>query len=147
MQKKSKKLSFRYLLILFFSLVLLLAQTNRLHMHVDSHGNSTATGDVVAKHVITEHTVAHSALTLHNHGDSHHHGYVDNNHPVTIDVSPDDFIKKINSLPPLLLVLFFFGLSLIIPRSIYIVRQKSYKILFTFCPYLFQPPLRAPPVK
>lgn len=136
MRKKSNNLSFRYLLIVFFSLALLLAQTNGLHMHVDPH-----------EHAATEHTVAHSALTLHDDGVSHHHGNADNNQPVTIDVGPDDFIKKINSLNPLLLVLIFFGLSLITPRSSYIVRQKFYKTLFVSCPYLFQPPLRAPPVK
>lgn len=121
-------------LILFFSLALLLAQTNRLHIHIE-HDNHSDT----SVHIVNVHTTS----ILHDFDLIHH----DDDHHPEIDVSPDNLIKKINLLNPLVLILLFTGLLLIMPRLVCMYRQRIYSERFTPCYYLCQPPLRAPPVK
>lgn len=138
MQKNSNNPIFQYLLILCLSLALLLAQTNRLHMHLEHDDHSATSGHVVD---------VHAASILHDLDLTHHDGFLgDDHHPVAIDVSPDNLIQKTNLLNPLILILLFIGLLLILPRMVCRLRQRPYIKRFTSRYYLFQPPLRAPPL-
>jgi len=129
---------FQYLLVLCLSLVLLLAQTNRLHMHLEHDSHSDTSGHVVD---------VHSASMLHDFELTHHDGLNNDHHPAAIDVSSDNLITKSNLLNPLVLILLFAGLFLALPRLVCRLRHSSYKILFTLRYYLLHPPLRAPPAK
>ncbi len=126
---------FKYLLLLCLSITLLLAQTDKLHMHFehDDHSGSAA-------HVIG----VHSESTLHDFDLTNHH---DDHSTVAVDMSPDTLLKNTGLLNPLVIILLVLGFFLCISRRTRVSRQKIYKILFPPCYYLFQPPLRAPPVK
>jgi len=127
----------KYLLLLCLSLALILSQANRLHMHLqhDDH-SSVATGHIVDVHKTT---ILHD-IDLADHQDGGHHS-------TTIDISPDNLVKKTNLLNPLVLILLFIGLFLYLPRLTCLPRKRLYKELFNPCYYLLHPPLRAPPVK
>ena len=143
MQKNANNPIFQYLLILCLSLALLLAQTNRLHMHLEHDDHSDTSGHAVDGHVVD----VHAASILHDFDLTHHEGFLDgDHHPVAIDVSPDNLIQKTNLLNPLVLILLFIGFLLILPRLVCRIRQRPYIKRFTSRYYLFQPPLRAPPL-
>ena len=126
----------RYLLVLCLSLALILSQASRLHMHVQHDDHSS----VASGHVVNVHT----ATLLHDLNLTDHHG---DHHVAAIDVSTDNLVKKTNSLNPLVLILLCIGLFLYLPHLISLPRQRRFQTLFTYCYYLFNPPLRAPPVK
>ena len=136
MEKYHNKPVLKYLLVMCISLMLILSQTNRLHMHVEHEDHSSA----ASAHVINLHTstLLHEIDLLDHHGDQH---------SATIDINADHLVKKTNSFNPLLLFLLFIGLFLYIPRLICLPRQSAYQVLFNPCYYLLHPPLRAPPVK
>jgi len=133
MHKNTNNPTFQTLLILCLSLALLLAQTSRMHIHLehDEHAEPTA----------------HAALILHDYDSLHHDGFQHHNHhPVAIDVSPDNLIQKVNLLNSLILIFLFSGFLLVLPRLAYRLRQRLYLKRFSSRYYLFQPPLRAPPL-
>jgi len=136
MEKYRNNQVFRYLLVLCISLALVLSQSNRLHMHLEHDDHSS----VASAHIVDVHasTLVHD-LNLVDHHDDHH--------SAAIDVSPDNLVKKTNSLNPLVLILLLIGFFIYLPRLICLSRQKTYQILFISCSYLFHPPLRAPPIK
>jgi hypothetical protein len=136
MGKSRNNLIFKYLLVLCLSITLLLAQSNRFHMHLE-HDDPSDT----SAHVVDMHT----ASILHDFDLTHHDGVHEDHHTAAIDLNPDNLIKKINVLNPLSLLLLFVGLFLIMPRRACTYRQRYYKILSTLGYYLLQPPLRAPP--
>ena len=147
MQKNANNSIFQILLILCLSLSLLLAQTNRLHMHLEHDDHADTAGHAVDGHVVDVHaaSILHDFDPLHHSG--HHDGFLaDDHHPVAIDVSPDNLIQKTNLLNPLIFILLFIGLLLILPRLFYRIRQRPYIKRSTSRYYLFQPPLRAPPL-
>lgn len=130
---------FKYSLVLCLSAALLLAQAGKLHMHLehDDHSGSSA-------HVVD----IHPFWTLHdfdltNNPDEH----PDDHSTAAVDVSPDTFLKNTNLLNPLIVIIFFVGLLLCIPRRTSVSRQKFDKTFFPPSYYLFQPPPRAPPVR
>jgi len=107
-------------------------------MHLEHDDHSDASGHVVD---------VHTASILHDFDLTHHDGFLgDDHHPVAIDVSPDNLIQKTNLLNPLILILLFIGLLLILPRMVCRLSQRPYIKRFTSRYYLFQPPLRAPPL-
>jgi len=123
---------FQYMFILYLCIVLLMAQASGLHMHVqhDDHSSSAS------EHIVDIHTAS-----------THHHGAQDDHHPAAIDISQDYLVKKTSLLDPLVLIIFFIGLFLFIPRLRHISSQWRYKPPnVNPCYYLLQPPLRAPPV-
>jgi len=137
MDKTPNNPVFRILLILCLSLALLMAQTNRMHMHLEHDDHSS----VASGHIVDVHTTS----TLHDFDLTDHHD--DDQHSAAIDVSPDNLNQKVNLLNPLVLILLFIGLFLYLPRLICLPRQRRYQTLFIPCNYLLHPPLRAPPVK
>ena len=128
----------KYLLVLCLSAVLLLAQTDKFHMHLEHDDRSGLSTHVFAVH---PESTRHD-FTLSNHHDSH---FADHSSDA-VNVSPDTLMKKTNFLNLLLVIVFFTGFLLCIPRRTSVSRQRFYKILIPTCYYLFQPPLRAPPV-
>ncbi len=141
MHKDHNNSIFQTLLILCLSLVLLLVQTNRLHIHIDHSEQSGSTEPAVYNPAVYNHVInVHTASIQHDLDFTNHHA---ENHHAAIDVSPD--IKKINLLEPLTLILFI-GFFLIIPRLICIRRQRFNKAHNPLYYYLLHPPLRAPPV-
>lgn len=138
MQKNANNPIFQTLLILCLSLALLLAQTNQLHMHLEHDDHSDTSGHAVD---------VHAASILHDFDLNHHDAFLDDDHHhAAIDLSPDNLIQKTNLLNPLILILLFIGLLLVLPRLAFRVRQRPYIKRFTSRYYLFQPPLRAPPL-
>jgi len=132
---------FQYLLIMYLCIALLIAQASGLHMHVQ-HDNHPSE---VSGHMVDIHTLS----TLHNiDRDTHHHGGVqDGHHHAAIDISQDYLIKKTNLLNTLLLIVFFIGIFLYVPRLRYTCERWRYNTpAINPCYYLVQPPLRAPPV-
>lgn len=136
MKKHHNNPVLQYLLVLCISFALILSQTNLLHMHLQHDDHSSG----VSGHVINVHT----STLLHDVDLAGHHG---DHHSAAIDVTPDNLVKKTNSLNPLVLILLFLGLVLYKPLLICLPRQRLYQTLFTSCYYLLHPPLRAPPVK
>lgn len=130
---------FKYLLVLCLSTALLLAQTDKLHMHLEHDDHSGTSAHVVGVHL--ESTLHDFDLT------NHHDGHSADHSVVAVYVSPDKILKSTNFLNPLVVILLFMGLLLYILRRTSVSRHKFYKILFPPCYYLFQPPLRASPVK
>ncbi len=109
-----------------------------MHTQHDSH-SSTTSGHVLDIH---PESTAHD-FELTNHHDGHH----DDHSATAVDVSPDKLLKNTSLLNPLVVILLFLAFFLCIPGQRRVPKQKLYKILFPPCYYLFQPPLRAPPVK
>ncbi len=130
---------FKYLLVFCLSIALLLAQTGKLHMHLEHDDHSGSSAHVVGVH--PESTLHDFDLT------NHHDGHPADHSADAVDVSPDKLLKNITYLNPFVVILLFMGLFLRIPRRTCVTRQKLYRILYPPCHYLFQPPLRAPPVK
>lgn len=126
---------FRHLLILCLSLALLLAQSNRLHMHLQHNDHpSVESGHVVDVHIAS---LFHD-INLANHIDDHH--------STAIDISSANIVKKISLFNPLAIILLLVTLFLLSPCRALISRQRLYKILRTPVYYLLYPPLRAPPI-
>jgi len=143
-----KYLIFKYLLVLCIGFTLLLAQTNRLHIHIEHENHSKSSSYVTGKHVASEHAVGvHAASIQHDFNLTHHDGFHIDHHHTVVDVSSDYLIKKSNLSNPLVLIVLFIGLFMVIPSLAYMVRQRFYNILITSCYYILQPPLRAPPLK
>jgi len=137
----------RTLLILFLSLALLVAQTNRMHMHLEHNDHTeiswatswTATAD---QHIVN----VHSTTLLHDFKSLYHTDHHDDQHSAAIDVGPDNLNQKIKLSNPLLLMLLFIGLILFLGHRVCRLRQAPYIKHFTSRYYLLQPPLRAPPL-
>jgi len=139
MRKNHHNLMFKYFLVLCFSVALLLAQTGKLHMHLehDDHSESSA-------HVVS----VHPESSLHDFDLTYHHGEHPDDHSAdAVDVSPDIALKNANLLNPLAVILLFVGVLLFIPRPMSVIRRRFDRTRFPSCYYLFHPPLRAPPVK
>jgi len=127
----------KYLLVLCLSVALILAQTGNFHMHLihDDHAGSSA-------HVVDIHPIS----TRHNIDSTNHHGGHSADHSNNaVEVNPEPLLKNANLLSLLIIIVFFIGLFLRVPRQNRVSRQKFDKTLFPPCYYLFQPPLRAPP--
>jgi len=135
MLKSSNNSVLQYLLILCLSLALLLAQSNRLHMHLEHDDHSSIeSGHVVNVHIAS---LLHD-IDLANHQDDHH--------LMAIDISSANIVKKISLFNPLAIILLLVTLFLLLPCRALISRQRLYKILRTPVDYLLYPPLRAPPI-
>jgi len=132
----------RTLLILFISLMLLMAQTNRMHMHIEHTEHAELSGTATDHHIVNVHTttLTHDIESLNHSG--HHH----DQHSAAIDVGPDNLNQKTKLLNPLVLILLFFGLILSLGRQISRPGYAHYIKPFTCRFYLFRPPLRAPPL-
>jgi hypothetical protein len=143
MHKDHNNSIFQTLLILCLSLVLLLVQTNRLHIHIDHAEQSGSAEPAVYNPAVYNHVInVHAASIQHDLDFTNHHA---ENHHAAVDVSPD--IKKANLLEPLTLFFLFIGFFLIIPRLTCIRRQRFNKAHNPLYYYLLHPPLRAPPAK
>ena len=139
MRKNDHNLMFKYFLVLCFSAALLLAQTGKLHMHLEHNEHSESSAHVVS---------VHPESALHDFERANHHGeHFDGHSADAVDVSPDIALKNANILNPLAVILLFVGFLLFIPRPMSVIRRRFDRTGFPSCWYLFQPPLRAPPVK
>ena len=151
MEKSPDHSVLRTLLILFLSLALLVAQTNRMHMHLehDDHAElSWATSWVTSWAATTDQHIVnvHSTTLLHDFESMYHSDNHNDQHSAAIDVGPDNLNQKIKLSNPLLLMLLFIGLILFLGRLVCRLRQAPYIKHFTSRYYLLQPPLRAPPL-
>jgi len=132
----------RTLLILFLSLTLLMAQTNRMHMHIEHNEHAEFSGATADHHIVNVHTTT----LQHDFESLNHTGHHDDQHSASIDVGPDNLNQKIKLLNSLVLMLLFIGLILCMGRLVFRLRQPPYIKHFISRYYLFQPPLRAPPL-
>lgn len=133
-----------YALIACLGVVLVLGQMFKLHIHFEHDNNSSNDEHVVNVHVDT--SVLHNSLhTLIS--DNHHEDNLDEGHHADeINISNSSLVKKSVSLNQF--VFFFFVISIVISllflsrflRIRYFTSKQSSHY------YLFQPPLRAPPV-
>lgn len=125
---------FTHLLVLCLSSALLLTQTVNFHMHLEHEHVE------LSSHV---HGV-HPESTLHDVDLTNRH---DGHSAAAVDVSPEKLPKSANFINPLVIIFLFIGMSLFVSRRACVCRLRFDKTFFPRCYYLFQPPLRAPPVK
>ena len=133
----------RYALILGLGIAILLAQTFKLHMHLqhDEHPASTATSHKMSAHmVLSLHDTPHDI-----HHDTHHDGAQDH-HSAGIEVSSSGFIKKMEVLNPFVFLTFIVSLFLCASYVRFFPKTYTSKIERPPNYYLLHPPLRAPPV-
>ena len=136
MGKSNNNLIFRYSFILYLCIMLLMAQSSGLHLHVlHDHQSPSASSHIVDVHAAT----ALHDLDLHGHNK---HG---DHHPTAIDIIQDYLVKKTSLLDQLAILVFFIGLFICVPRLHRIGRLWIYKSPVINSHFLLQPPLRAPP--
>ena len=135
-------LIFKHLLVLCLSIALIQTQAGKLHMHLvhDSHSGSSV-------HVVG----VHLESTQHDVELTHHHenisdGPSKDHSDEAVDVSPDILLKNSKFLSALVGIIFFIGLLLYTPRRMSLAWQRRKNFILPPCYYLFQPPLRAPPL-
>lgn len=126
-----------YVLLIF---ALLIAQTIKLHMHID-HENASLVG--AETHIVDVHALSYLDET--NHDSTHHHDDTQLHHDsIDIDSAANNLVKKVQILNPFV----FFVLTLLIILSVPSLRQirrgyeeKKHRA-FSYC----FPPQRAPPI-
>ena len=129
----------RFVMIMSLSIVLILGQAFKLHMHIQHDETSEASSG----HIV----VVHTAIMLHDLAYSTPLDTTqDHQHLAEIDISPDSVVTKAELLHPFLLLFLFASLFLCLPRAFYFCRWPSLNTKPAALYYLFCPPLRAPPV-
>ncbi|MCW8899687.1 MAG: hypothetical protein OQK75_02535 [Gammaproteobacteria bacterium] len=123
---------FQYVLIACLAIALMVGQAFKLHMHVEPFSSTT-----------TVHKLnVHVAATLHDF--TPNISYQDE-YLAEIEVTPDNFVKKIESFNPYILLFLFVIFFLGIPKLRSVFGQHSQTNPSPNY-YLLSPPLRAPPV-
>ena len=128
----------QYALIVFLGIALLFGQIFTQHMHVQHDEAPANTGHIVDMH---------AASSLHSPVDNTHHQdeFQYDHHVASIDVSPDSFVKKTDSLNLLLLLVIVAVIVLAEPRLLCTSRCYDAKARQISFYYFLNPPLRAPP--
>ena len=143
MKLQSNSSAYRYALIVCLSIALLLSQTFKAHVHLH-HDNfsGSAHQHTVDLHVDINHSDHNETNDILHHEDALNH----QNH-AEIDVSSESLVKKIKQTDLSVLLFLIIAFVLFTPRiqrdcKRYLCKAKPISLY-----YLFQPPLRAPPVK
>ena len=118
-------------------------QAFKLHMHIehDESLSSTTTGHKLNVHVIsTLHDTTHNTHHQDDFLNDHQEHYL-----TDITVTPDSFVKKMESFTLYMLVFLIISFLIIVPliRSIF---REPVQTKLTSTYNLLSPPLRAPPV-
>ena len=141
MRKNTNNYTHQYALIVYLIIALLLAQTFKLHAHVQHDGTPSSPD--------TEHSIdVHMAFSQHNASyDTHHQDdFQDHQHSTEINVSSSSFIKKTQILNLFALLFFISSIILFIAGIVCFQRKSSPRQHKPSGYYLLRPPLRAPPL-
>lgn len=130
----------KYALILCLGTALLLAQTIKLHMHLQHDEISPS---IMAEHTIGVHMAFSQHDTLHN---GHYEDGIEDHHSSEIGVSSAGFTKKADLLNPFILLFFIISIIFYIPRLYRFCKKPNLQTERPPGYYLLHPPLRAPPV-
>lgn len=131
---------FRYAICGCLSIVLLFAQTFKLHMHIHHDGiPSFAT----AGHIVDVHLASSPHDTTY---DTRHQDDIQHHHVAEIDISASSFMTKTDLLNPFMLLMLTVCIFLGAPQIRRIYRKDVAKTKRPPRYYLLHPPLRAPPL-
>lgn len=121
-------------------LAMLIAQTIKLHMHVEHESTPLAGAEI---HTVDVHALSYSHET--NHGSIHHDDLQQNHEHDAVDVgsAANNLVKKIQMLNPFVFFVLTLLIILSVPRLRYIRRCYEEKKPRAFSYYF--PPQRAPP--
>ena len=125
-----------YILLIF---ALLIAQTIKLHMHID-HENTSLTD--TETHTVDVHALSYLQETTH---DSHHHDDMQQHHDsIDIDSTANNLVKKTQILNPFVFFVLTIFIILCMPQLRQIRRwyEEKKPRAFSYC----FPPQRAPPI-
>ncbi len=135
MKKSANNLTFQYVWVACLTIVLLFSQSFALHLHVVYDNASTAIS-------VEKELGVHAAFFSH---DQEHHEHVQEHKLPDVKASPDNTVKKVKSFSSYVLFFLFVSFFLGIPKLLFFSRKYSRKKLSSLY-YLFNPPLRAPPI-
>lgn len=135
-----------YALIACLGIALVLGQMFKIHMHIghDDISSSVSTDHVFEIHVNT--SVIHNDLHKSMHH-SHHENDLDKDHHADeIDLSFGSLVKKSMSLNQFVFFFFIIGIVISVLLLSRFLRIRDFTSKQSSRYYLFQPPLRAPPI-
>jgi len=135
MSKNANNLFFRYAWVACLAIVLIFSQSFTLHLHVE-YDDAAAVASADAELGV------HAAFFSHNLKDHKH--FQEHKLP-DVKVSSDNTAKKVKSFSPYVLFFLFISFFLGVLPFRYVSR-KHVRTKLASLYYLFNPPLRAPPI-